>query len=1171
MRKRFKIPLAALLVFFSIITAGILLFTQTPLLRMEVNRSLKKYLKDKYHLDVKIGGLAGNGFSELLLTDVTIDYESPFRPYRLLKIDTLFARYQASDFFRRRWLLDSVFIHGAEGVILSDSSGKLLLPSLAGEGTSQKKLRFEVADFEIQRLGFKLFLPSRSWEVAGYRAQGSLKSDGDRFTFALSKLGFNLPLETLQVKRARLAGEEFENRIRLDSFYVATDSSELRGEGQLQLQPRPDFRLKFKSASFSFLELERLTGLSLSGDLAVAADVRGDFSSVGGSIHTSGIFLDRPVEDLTLDLSFRNKVFDFRSISGKIAGAFWRGRAKLDLNPSPPAWEYDGNVENFDLNKMVPQTLSSQLSGKVLARGRGLEDKDLQVQLSLNLGAGSFDEFPFSSVAGQVDVNTNEAVFAPGFAVSYLNSAYQFSGRVGYSDSASVSGTARFGNLKDFWGKLFVKKLAGRGSADFAFSGRTKDFDLCGNFRSDSLYLYDIFTGDFSTRFDLKRFLTRRKGEAAVRFGKGRVYAVPLDSAWANFDMDSIRVNWKEGLAFGPDWQLTASGNLTLLDSMHQQLLLPEAKLLWNKTLFSLKEPALLAIDTGGVTVKNADLHFADGSGAVTGFIGYDETLNLDFSMAGVSLPAYYTFLKRSGEPLAGRAGFSGHLSGPFENPRMTASVQVDSLKKRKLLLGNLSGRLNYANRRMDLQDFNFESPYGSYKLSGYYPFDMALARREERVLEEPLSLALSASGKRFDLLNLVLTDVENLSGDFKMNLTVSGTPQQPEFAGDVALKNGRLKLLELENPLENLEAALVLINNRLLVRSFAASTRWKGKSGRVSMGGAVEFTSLQEFGYDLWLKGEKFPFSYEFDEMEGIADFDLTVSGQTPPEVAGKINLSSLIYSGNFAEETRTTFPFTSSELSSRWDFNIQLSSLNNWWVKTSDVDAELKGDLYVLRREGIYNFLGNLETIRGKYYLLGNPFQIERGAITYDDIAEANPKLDIAAVTKLRTPDTTTSGFRSGLRSSEIELRILIGGTLQRPEVKPDPSSPYSEQDIVFLLASGRSANPDSALGGLSQRLTIGGLSLATQAFQRAAARRLGVETIELLPEGNGSLLGSRLTLGKYALPGLYIYGSSPLSTFRGQELGFEYSLGRRFYLEGIKDRDNLYRFNLNLRWEY
>lgn len=445
----------------------------------------------------------------------------------------------------------------------------------------------------------------------------------------------------------------------------------------------------------------------------------------------------------------------------------------------------------------------------------------------------------------------------------------------------------------------------------------------------------------------------------------------------------------------------------------------------------------------------------------------------------------------------------------------------------------------------------------------------MALAEREKRIPDEPMKLSLSASGKRFDLLNLVLTNVENLSGDFNLSLEAAGTPERPELTGEVSLKNGRLKLLELENPIENLNTELVLKNTRLFVRSFSGSSRWKGKAGRVTASGTLEFTSLEEFGYDLHVVGERFPFSYEFEPMEGVANFDLTISGQTPPEVGGKIELLALVYSGDFSEESRTTPVFTTSELASLWDFNLHLTALNNWWIKTTDVDAELKGDLYILRRNGVYNFLGGLETIRGKYALLGNSFSIEHGTITYDNIAEPNPKLDIAAVTKVR-PARDAAQL---VRSPDIDLRILITGTLNQPEVKPDPASAYTEQDVVFLMTTGR-ASPDSAFspgGGLAQRLSIGGLSLATQAVQRAAARQLGVETIELAPEANGNFLQSRLTVGKYALPGLYIYGSSPLSSFRGQELGFEYSLGKRFYLEGLKDRNNLYRFNLNLRWEY
>ncbi len=1166
MRKRYKIPLATLLVFFGIVTIGVLIFTQTPLLKLEVNRSLRGYLKDRYRLEVKIGGLGGNGFSELLLTDVTVDYEHLERPYRLLKIDTLFARYQAADFFRRRWEIDSLSLSGVEGVILSDSSGRLLLPSLAGKEGGGGKVAFDVQAFDINRLGFKLFLPNRSWEAASGTASGKVKSDGDRFNFALSRLAFELPQESLAVRRMRVRGNQLNNRFEFDSFYVATDSSEVTGKGWLKILPEPEFEADFKSASFSFIELRRLAGVALSGDLSVAGRVRGNFTQLAGNLQADGVFLERSIKELMLGYRYRKNHIDFLGVSGEIAGAQWNGKAQLDFSAKPPAWEYAGTVEHFDLNQMVPQTLASNLSGQIDAKGVGLANRDLAIDLNLNLGPGSFNKFPISSAAGRVAVNTNEAVFVPDFQVGYLHSSYRFSGRVGYSDSALVSGRAQFSDLKDFWGKLFVKKIAGRGEADFTFYGRTKDFDIRGKFLSDSLHLYDILSKNFSADFDLKRFLTRRKGEAAVRFGQTRIYAVPADSARMDFKLDSNLVDWKDGVASGPDWRLVTSGNLDLADSLHRELTLQEAKLVWNKTPFGLSSPARLSIDTGGVAIKKADFRLADGAGSVTGFIGYNERLDLDFSAEKIPVPSLYTFLKRGEEPLAGKASFSGKLSGAFENPKMELSGKVDSLKKKRLLLGDLSGKIRYADRKFEFEDAAFESPYGSYQLSGFFPFDMALARREKRVLDEPMKLSMAASGKRFDLLNLILPNVENLSGDFNLSLAVSGSPERPEFTGEVSLKGGRLKLMELENPIENLNTELVLKNTRLLIRSFAGSSRWKGKTGRVSAEGSLEFTSREEFGYNLKVKGEKFPFSYEFDAMEGIANFDLTVSGQTPPEVAGKIELLSLVYSGDFAEETRTTPAFTSSELSSQWDFNLHLTALNNWWVKTSDVDAELKGDLFVLRRDGVYNFLGTLETIRGKYSLLGNSFKIERGVITYDDIAEANPKLDIAAVSKVRPPRVQNEVERV----PDTELRILIAGTLKQPEVKPDPSSPYTEQDIVFLLASG-SANPDSLGGGFSRRLSVGGLSLATQSLQRAAARQLGVETIEFAPEGNGNLLESRLTVGKYALPGLYIYGSSPLSTFRGQELGFEYSLGKRFYLEGLKDRNNLYRFNFNLRWEY
>jgi len=231
------------------------------------------------------------------------------------------------------------------------------------------------------------------------------------------------------------------------------------GAGWLRILPEPEFEVDFKSNSFSFRELRRLAGLALSGDLSVAGRVWGNFTQLSGNLRADGIFLGRSVRELMLGYRYRKNHIDFLGVSGEIARARWNGRGQLDLSAKPPAWEYSGTVEHFDLNQMVPQTLVSDLSGQLEAKGVGLANKDLAIDLNLNLGPGSFNKFPISSAAGRVSVSTKEAVFPSDFQIAYLHSAYRFSGRVGYSDSSSVSGRAQFSDLKDFWGKGYRRQL----------------------------------------------------------------------------------------------------------------------------------------------------------------------------------------------------------------------------------------------------------------------------------------------------------------------------------------------------------------------------------------------------------------------------------------------------------------------------------------------------------------------------------------------------------------------------------------------------------------------------------------------------------------------------------------------------------------------------------------
>jgi len=105
------------------------------------------------------------------------------------------------------------------------------------------------------------------------------------------------------------------------------------------------------------------------------------------------------------------------------------------------------------------------------------------------------------------------------------------------------------------------------------------------------------------------------------------------------------------------------------------------------------------------------------------------------------------------------------------------------------------------------------------------------------------------------------------------------------------------------------------------------------------------------------------------------------------------------------------------------------------------------------------------------------------------------------------------------------------------------------------------------------MASRITVGGVGLLASQFSKLGTRSLGVETFEIYPDMGGGFnpLGTRVTIGAYTFPNLYVFGSSYFDVNRGQEVGMEYRLGRHYLFEGRRDEANLYHVNFKLSWEY
>jgi len=263
------------------------------------------------------------------------------------------------------------------------------------------------------------------------------------------------------------------------------------------------------------------------------------------------------------------------------------------------------------------------------------------------------------------------------------------------------------------------------------------------------------------------------------------------------------------------------------------------------------------------------------------------------------------------------------------------------------------------------------------------------------------------------------------------------------------------------------------------------------------------------------------------------------------------------------FAEEEVETVPDTAA-----WDWDIVVDLPGNYWIHNDQIDAELSADMRLLRHHGRTTYLGTAEIIRGRVYLFDKTGRIRRGELTFDNVNKPDPRLDIDVGFRIHQPrpeqDLTNQG------SQILELNFHVGGYASEPLIQPEP--PYTEQDVLPLLTANRTfgnGQPGSVTDPWAHRLKFAATGLLFSEVQRIAARKLGLETLEI---NSGSVpTQTEIRVGRYFSPHLYLYGSSPIDVGAGQEVGFEYRFNRRLFLEGNRDKQNLYRLNIHFNWDY
>lgn len=1155
-RKRYTIPLLSFALLLLVIGATVVWAFKSGWMQRRAMGYLNRALAQTTSLHVDVRDISGNLFSEIIADSVvisTVDSTSD----TLAIIPRLSIQYTLTDFWRGEWKIQSVFLDSPRVWWPPEPTRTRLQQNIqhdrekTGPGAA---FNFNLAALIIRHGSFlhdhdsTALFDSIDVALSAVRADGRLTVHLDRLSTVVPRLGRTLASGIWKTEKGIWSA---------DSVHITTSHSRILASGT-------PIKWKLETQPLDLSELGGLIGQDLHGTVLFTGDIAPPSDSGGwyGQGHINGDFEGFTFDNVGAQFSVMGSHITLDSISGDVSHATWRGAGWVDLGVKPERYAYHGNVQHFNLEQFAPGTFASDLSGHVRMTGQGLRNEDLALDLDIQLGPGQFDSVTFDSAAGLLRATSEDIVFAQDFRLQRGPTGMVGGGRISFSDSIDVFANVTCNDLRIWDPYVFVDSLAGRSDGYVYLSGLTRDPNLSGRITSDSLRMYDLTTHRFEASFFVPRFLTHPTGDVEARFGPSMAWAWGIDSVY-------VRARLAEHLVFfdslswsAPEAVIQGRGQLDWTADTIPITLYPVTAH-WLDESLTATDTVKLVVDSTGFNFSDFSVKSAWGTLQLYGRVNYDESLDLVLDVEGVPVPTIgRRFFPQTA--LDGQLDCTGRLQGTLSEPKFDLDVHVLDLRFESGSLGDLSGTLSYSNRRLSSDQLVLESPDHRIFVTGVLPMELRFDSPKAQVLDEPLSGRLVATGASLDAVTRFLPEtLESIRGPFSVSVALGGTPRTPRITGDAYLRGGVIKTVDIANPIQDVQIDVSLYQDTVEIKRASGIVREKRRTGEITASGKVRILAYNQFDYDVSLTGRHVPVRFEFEDFSVESDFDLTVEGPTPPTVRGRISPTRVEDREPFANETMET-PLDTTLWN--WDMTVELPG--NYWIHNDQIDAELSSDLRLVRDRGRLTYLGTAEILRGKVYIFDKTGTIRRGSLTFDDPNTPDPTLDIDVTFRINQPRVETMPGTSN--RDIIELGVHVAGRASQPLIQPEP--PYTEQDFLLLLMANSTlaaGDTTAARDPWADRLKFAATGLLFSEVQRVVARKLRLETLEITSGSDPRL--TEITVGRYVSPHLYLYGSSPLDVGAGQEVGFEYRFNRRLYLEGNRDKNNLYRLNLHLNWDY
>jgi hypothetical protein len=1157
LRKRFKIPLITVAVLVFVIVIGAVWAVKSGWLTQRAVALVNERALAETNLSVDVGRLSGNVFHRFGLELVTVTTRDGRDT--VATIDRIFAEYDWRQLWRGDWnfsliAIDSLRIHLPRDSILPFVTA--LMPQRESDAPRSAPLlsvtvdTLRIDNARVLQLGDGTAIADSIEVVA------SVSYSGGEVDGRLRRGVFHEPhwgrTELSGVVSVRPDGWS------VDSLRLVTARSHVSGRGNAEKWIVTAHPVDFHDLA---LVVEGLPDAQFNFDGEIVPP-RQDVWHIAGT--ATGTIEEFELESVSLGFAVEGSHLAFDSLRGFIQGSYWDGTADLNVSRLPVEYRYTGTVRGFDLARWVDDGIPSNLSGHVSGTGFGFADPELVLDLTVNLGQGSFNDIDFDHASGRMSISLDDVVIDDDFVVRWGHNQFEGGGRIQYDDSLDVFGNIYSDDLRSWRRLVGVDSLGGRSSGYVYIFGETASPDLAGRIISDSLVLAGITTRDLAASIHVPDFLTPTEGTITAQLGQSAVGAIDVDSAYIRASLVGPSLRFDSIIASSASLTIRGRGRLDWSDPRVQLQFFP-LDLTWEADQFSAGDTIGLYIDSSGIDLDLLSVESTFGYFETLGRYWFNDSIDFILGVEGFPVaPVWRRFFPTT--DVSGEFDCTGLLYGTLSDPIVELDVVFSSLTYGDFRPGRLAGEVYFSDGHLRTEGLTLERRRMEAIFSGVLPMNFSIDPPIFELPDKPIEGYLTATGDALPVAYFLPETVEYLRGPFSVSAAVSGTINSPLFHGNMFIRSGELKAVEIANPVEDLSADIRLVQDTILIERAEGIIRDKRKRGRVNATGNVRILTYTTFDYNLHVTGRTVPARFEFEDYYVESDFDLDVIGVTPPLVRGTISPVRIEDRMPFDDEIGPGTIDTTT-----WDWDLEIVMPGNYWIQNDQINAELTVDIRLLRQRGEITYLGTAEVIRGQVYLFDKTGRIRRGVLSFNNVGEPNPELDIEVSFRIRRP--RIEGTFATENSQVDDLNLHVGGTAAEPIIGLlDPETGYTEQDVLLLLTTNTligATGDDLARDPWAERLRFAATGLLLSEVQRVAARKLGIETLEIT--SGGAAENTEVTVGRYFTSSLYLYGTSPIDVGGGQEVGFEYRFNRNMFLEGRRDRENLYRLSVHFSWDY